>query len=229
MKAICLNCTLKRSPEPTSTGALAQVLLDALGEQDVASEQIRLADHRIEPGVISEAVVEGDEWPDLRRRLAAEILIVATPTWLGQPSSIAKRALERMDALLSETYPGNDLPIAYNRVAGVVVTGSEKPPPGAVVRSASVCSSTTSPRSDTFLTCISTGAPAIGVPSRNDSAPVSVEVAGTTSPGAPVLGSLAGAGEAAGAGAGAESSASVAFAGRPASTPTLRRMEGSSP
>jgi len=125
MKAICLNCTLKRSPEPTSTGALAQVLLDALGEQDVASEQIRLADHRIEPGVISEAVVEGDEWPDLRRRLAAEILIVATPTWLGQPSSIAKRALERMDALLSETYPGNDLPIAYNRVAGVVVTGNE--------------------------------------------------------------------------------------------------------
>jgi hypothetical protein len=48
MKAICLNCTLKRSPEPTSTGALAQVLLDALAEHDVASEQIRLADHRVE-------------------------------------------------------------------------------------------------------------------------------------------------------------------------------------
>ena len=126
MRAICLNCTLKRSPEPTSTGSLAQVLLDALGEHDVASEQIRLADHRVEPGVISEAVLEGDEWPDLRRRiLAAEILILATPTWLGQPSSIAKRALERMDALLSETYPGSDLPIAYNRVAGVVVTGNE--------------------------------------------------------------------------------------------------------
>lgn len=71
-------------------------------------------------------MVEGDEWPAIRSRvLAAEILIIATPTWLGQPSSIAKRALERMDALLSETYPDSDLPIAYNRVAGVVVTGNE--------------------------------------------------------------------------------------------------------
>jgi multimeric flavodoxin WrbA len=121
-----LNCTLKRSPEPTNTGALAQVVLDALGEHGVTGEQIRLADYRIEPGVISEAVVEGDEWPAIRSRvLAAEILIIATPTWLGQPSSIAKRALERMDALLSETYPDSDLPIAYNRVAGVVVTGNE--------------------------------------------------------------------------------------------------------
>jgi multimeric flavodoxin WrbA len=58
------------------------------------------------------------------RILASEILIVATPTWLGQPSSVAKRALERMDAMLSETdHEGR--PVAYNRTAGVVVTGNE--------------------------------------------------------------------------------------------------------
>lgn len=56
---------------------------------------------------------------------AVDRVIETLPTWLGQPSSIAKRALEWMDALLSETYPDSDLPIAYNRVAGVVVTGNE--------------------------------------------------------------------------------------------------------
>ncbi len=58
------------------------------------------------------------------RILAGEILITASPTWLGRPSSVAQRALERMDAMLSET-DGEGRPVAYNRVAGVVVTGNE--------------------------------------------------------------------------------------------------------
>jgi multimeric flavodoxin WrbA len=75
---------------------------------------------------VSEAISEGDEWPSIRARLLdAEILVVATPTWVGQPSSIAKRAIERMDALLSETGADERTPVAYNRVAGVVVTGNE--------------------------------------------------------------------------------------------------------
>jgi multimeric flavodoxin WrbA len=126
MKAICLNCTLKPSPAPSNTQALADVVLAALCEQGVESDVVRLVDHRIAPGVVSEAVADGDEWPTIRERvLAAEILIMATPTWLGQPSSIAKRALERMDAMLSETRADDETPIAYNRVAGVVVTGNE--------------------------------------------------------------------------------------------------------
>jgi multimeric flavodoxin WrbA len=58
------------------------------------------------------------------RILASEILVFASPTWLGRPSSVAQRALERMDALLSET-DDEGRPVAYNRVAGVVVTGNE--------------------------------------------------------------------------------------------------------
>lgn len=126
MKAICLNGTLKRSPEESSAGSLGDVVMSALREEGVDTDEIRLADHRIEPGVISEAVVDGDEWPAIRERiLAAEILVVATPIWLGQPSSVAKRALERMNAFLSETREDGETPIAYNRVAGVVVVGSE--------------------------------------------------------------------------------------------------------
>ncbi len=125
MHATCLVCTLKRSPEPSNSEALAEVVLGALRDEGVTTDVIRLADHRIDPGVVSEAVAEGDEWPALRERiLAAEILVFALPTWLGQPSSVSKRALERMDAFLSETRD-DGTPIAYNRVAGVVVVGNE--------------------------------------------------------------------------------------------------------
>jgi multimeric flavodoxin WrbA len=67
----------------------------------------------------------GDHRPQLWARIvAAEILVLASPTWVGQPSNVAKQVLERMDAMLSET-DGQDQPVAYNRVAGVVVTDTE--------------------------------------------------------------------------------------------------------
>ncbi len=126
MRATCLVCTLKRSPEESNSESLAQVVLGALREEGVETDVIRLADHRIDFGVVSEAVSDGDEWPAIRDRiLASEILVMAIPTWLGQPSSVAKVALERMDAFLSETREDGKTPIAYNRVAGVVVTGNE--------------------------------------------------------------------------------------------------------
>jgi multimeric flavodoxin WrbA len=125
MKATCLVCTLKRSPEPSNSESLAEVVLDALRAEGVETDVIRLADHQIDPGVVSDAVSDGDEWPAIRERvLAAEILIVALPTWLGQPSSVSKRALERMDAFISETRD-DGAPIAQDRVAGVVVVGNE--------------------------------------------------------------------------------------------------------
>jgi multimeric flavodoxin WrbA len=124
VRATVLNCTLKRSPERSNTEALAGVLVEALGGEGVECESFRLADLEIPPGVESD-LGEDDEWPPVRAAIVgSEILIVATPTWLGQPSSIAKRALERMDAMLSET-DSKGRPVAYNRVAGVVVTGNE--------------------------------------------------------------------------------------------------------
>ncbi|MEU6306836.1 flavodoxin family protein, partial [Streptomyces chartreusis] len=67
----------------------------------------------------------GDDWPAVHDKLlASQILVIASPTWLGRPSSVAQRVLERMDAMLSETDDDNR-PIAYNRVAGVLVTGNE--------------------------------------------------------------------------------------------------------
>jgi multimeric flavodoxin WrbA len=126
VKAICLNGTLKRSPEESSGGSLSEVVMSALRDEGVETDAVRLVDHQIDPGVVSEAASEGDEWPAIRERiLAAQILVIATPTWFGQPSSVSKRALERMNAFLSETHEDGVTPIAFNRVAGVVVVGKE--------------------------------------------------------------------------------------------------------
>ncbi|MGH2985283.1 MAG: flavodoxin family protein [Solirubrobacterales bacterium] len=124
MRATIINCTLKPSPQTSNTEALASVVSEALREQEVETETIRAVDHEIRAGVESD-MGEGDEWPRiLERLLASEILVVATPTWLGRPSSVAQRVLERLDALLAET-DDEGRPVAYNRVAGVVVTGNE--------------------------------------------------------------------------------------------------------
>jgi multimeric flavodoxin WrbA len=124
MKALILNCTLKASPEPSNTEALAGVVAEALRGEDVAVEEVRAANHSIPPGVETD-MGEGDEWPAIHDQiLDSEILIIATPTWVGHPSSIAQRVLERMDAMIAET-DDEERPVAYNRVAGVVVTGNE--------------------------------------------------------------------------------------------------------
>jgi multimeric flavodoxin WrbA len=124
MRALVLNCSLKASPSTSNTDLLADVVVDALQSQKVDVDRVRLADLSIKPGVSSDEG-DGDDWPGIHRHLLdSEILIVATPTWVGRPSSIAQRMLERMDAMLSET-DDEDRPVAYNRVAGVIVTGNE--------------------------------------------------------------------------------------------------------
>jgi multimeric flavodoxin WrbA len=124
MRALCLNCTLKPSPDPSNTDALAGVVLEALETDGVVTESVRVVDHDVRPGIEND-VGDGDQWPAIREKvLASEILVIATPTWLGKPSSVAQRVLERLNAMLGET-DDEKRPVAYNRVAGVVVTGNE--------------------------------------------------------------------------------------------------------
>ena len=124
MRAVVLLCTLKPSPEPSNTEALARVLTGEWEKAGITSEVVRLVDHDVKPGVKSD-LGAGDAWPPIRQKIVdADLLLVATPTWLGQQSSVCMRALERMDAMLSETKP-DGRPIAFDKVAGVVVTGNE--------------------------------------------------------------------------------------------------------
>nr|WP_210299223.1 flavodoxin family protein [Rhizobium sp. BK379] len=125
MKALALNATLKSSSgEPSSTDRMLALIGEAMRKQDVETETIRLADHNILPGVASDEG-PGDAWPDIRKMiLDADILVFGTPIWLGQPSSVAKRALERMDAFLEETDDQGRM-VSCGRVAAVAVVGNE--------------------------------------------------------------------------------------------------------
>jgi multimeric flavodoxin WrbA len=124
VRALVLNCTLKPSPAPSNTQALADVVISALEDRDVDVEVVRVVDRHIPPGVDLD-VGDGDGWPQIHGSLlASDILVIATPTWLGQPSSLSKLVLERMDAMISEKKEDGTY-AAYNKVAGVVVTGNE--------------------------------------------------------------------------------------------------------
>jgi multimeric flavodoxin WrbA len=124
LTALALNCTLKKSGQPSSTHLLAQQVLDELEKLGVAGNMVRVVDRNIKPGVTSDEG-EGDEWPELRRQiLDADILVLGTPIWLGQPCSICKRVLERMDAFLGETDEAGRL-VSFGRIAVVAIVGNE--------------------------------------------------------------------------------------------------------
>ena len=124
LRALVLVCTLKPSPTASSAHRLGSEVLDALKEHGVSGEVVRVVDHDVRYGVtIDEG--GGDEWPAIRQKLlAADILLIATPIWLGQPASVCKVVLERLDAELGETDAQGRLSMS-GKVAAVAVVGNE--------------------------------------------------------------------------------------------------------
>jgi multimeric flavodoxin WrbA len=126
LKVIAFNCSLKSATdeEASSTDVLLAQFLDALKKHGASGQVIRAVDHNIKPGVTSDQGA-GDAWPPLRKLVIdADILVMATPIWLGQPSSVAKRVMERLDAFLDEKDDRGRMP-SYGKVAVVVVVGNE--------------------------------------------------------------------------------------------------------
>lgn len=128
MKAIFLNCTLKYDPEPSNTDALIDVVVEELKSQDpdIEIDRLRVLDFAVRFGVMND-MGQGDEWPQiLERVLAADIIVMAMPIWMGVRSSVAQIVIERLDGT-TKVVPDGDFgqfPL-YNKVAGVVVTGNE--------------------------------------------------------------------------------------------------------
>lgn len=124
LTALVLVGTLTPSPARSSSELLGRQVLAELESHGVTGEVVRVVDHDVRPGVQVD-MGDGDAWPALRTKLlAAQILVIATPIWLGQPSSVTKRVLERLDAELSETDDEGRL-LTYGKVAGVAVVGNE--------------------------------------------------------------------------------------------------------
>jgi multimeric flavodoxin WrbA len=128
LKALFLNCTLKKSPEQSHTEQLmnlSQQLMEAVGVQ---TEIIRPVDHNIAFGVYLDMTEHGwekDEWPDIQEKVMdADILIVGTPIWLGEKSSIASMVNERLYGYSGKTNEQGQY-LYYGKTGGCIVTGNE--------------------------------------------------------------------------------------------------------
>jgi multimeric flavodoxin WrbA len=128
LKALYINCTLKRSPERSHTQGLIDRSSHIMARNGVTVEVIRAVDHDIATGVWPDMTEHGwasDEWPQLYQQvMAADILVLCGPIWLGDNSSVMKRVIERLYACSSELNDAGQYAY-YGRVGGCLITGNE--------------------------------------------------------------------------------------------------------
>lgn len=128
LKALFLNCTLKRSPELSHTGALFAVVQHILQRNGVSVEALRPVDYPVAFGMqpdMRDAGYDEDAWPGLFARvMEADILIIGTPIWLGEKSSVATQVIERLYSNSGQTNAKGQY-IYYGKVGGCLVTGNE--------------------------------------------------------------------------------------------------------
>ena len=128
LRALYLNCTLKRSPEPSHTQALLDKSISIMEAQGVQVDLLRAIDHDLATGVWPDMTEHGwasDEWPPIFERvLAADILVLGSPIWLGEKSSVCTRVIERLYGNSSELNAHGQYAY-YGRVGGCLITGNE--------------------------------------------------------------------------------------------------------
>lgn len=128
LSAMYVNCTLKKSPETSHTDSLINVSKQIMRKEKVRIDEIRLVDFEVASGVYPDMTVhnwEKDDWPMLFKRIInADILIVGSPIWLGEKSSIAQKLIERLYAMSGQTNDKGQY-LFYGKVGGCVVTGNE--------------------------------------------------------------------------------------------------------
>jgi len=128
LSAVFVNCTLKRSPEPSNTDALASISRAIMESNGVAVETVRAIDFEIGTGIYPDMTEHGwerDDWPGIFDRvMAADILVLLSPIWLGEKSSICTQVIER---LYGNSHLLNDAGqyAYYGRVGGCLITGNE--------------------------------------------------------------------------------------------------------
>ncbi len=128
LRAVFLNCTLKRSPELSHTEGLIAISRAIMEKNGVTVDLLRPVDYAIPCGVYPDMTAKGwekDEWPGIYEKVkAADILVIGSPIWLGEKSSICTKVIER---LYSSSGDLNDQGqyAYYGRVGGCLITGNE--------------------------------------------------------------------------------------------------------
>ena len=128
LSALYINCTLKRSPETSNTQGLMDLSMGIMERNGISVDSIRAVDHDIATGVWDDMTEHGwekDEWPELLEQvMAADILVIGTPIWLGEKSSVCTQIIERLYGHSSVLNDAGQYAY-YGRVGGCLVTGNE--------------------------------------------------------------------------------------------------------
>src|ERR1700742_5032156 len=124
VSVLMINCSLKQQAQRSSTNRLLRQVVEQFEKYGASCEVLLASDYNILPGV-EHNEGKGDQWPEILEKIrACNVLMLGTPIWLGQPSSIAKRVCERMDAFLDDTDNKKRM-LSYGKVACVAVVGNE--------------------------------------------------------------------------------------------------------
>ena len=128
LRALFINTTLKRSPEVSHTQGLMDLSIELMRRQGVEVDTLRAVDHDIAPGVwpdMTDHGWESDDWPEVFARvMAADILVIGTPIWLGEKSSICTKVIERLYGHSGQLNEHGQY-MYYGKVGGCIVTGNE--------------------------------------------------------------------------------------------------------
>jgi multimeric flavodoxin WrbA len=128
LRAIYLNCTLKPAPLVSNTAGLMANSVAIMRAHGITVDEVRAVDHGLAPGVQIDMTQHGwtsDGWPPIYQQvMAADIVVIGTPIWLGDKSSVCTRVIERLYAGSSELNPAGQYSY-YGKVGGVIVTGNE--------------------------------------------------------------------------------------------------------
>ncbi len=128
LRALFLNCTLKRSPELSHTDGLVAISRAIMEKNGVSVAALRPVDHRLAHGVYPDMTEHGwdrDEWPAIYEKVkAADILVITTPIWLGEKSSVCTQVIERLYSTSGDLNDRGQYAY-YGRVGGCLITGNE--------------------------------------------------------------------------------------------------------
>ncbi len=128
LSALFLNCTLKKSPETSNTQGLIDISRGIMKKHGVKTEVVRPVDLDIATGVYPDMTKHGwksDAWPKLHKKvMAADILVLCGPIWLGDNSSVMKRTIERLYSDSGELNGAGQYAY-YGKVGGCLITGNE--------------------------------------------------------------------------------------------------------
>ena len=128
LSAMFIHTTLKKSPEKSHTEELSKISKAIMEKNGMKVSEVRAIDHDIAFGVRADMTEHGwdkDDWPAISKQvMEADILVLTTPIWLGEKSSVCTQVIERLYGGSSDLNEDGQYAY-YGKVAGCLVTGNE--------------------------------------------------------------------------------------------------------